>query len=87
MSEWKPMSTAPKEATEIRVRMADGAVIERAHWACDLSGEDQPAFRGWFQPVVGSDGRVLHYAQIGEPVGWSEIKAETGGACGEAVSK
>ena len=58
---WQPISTAPKDATEIRVRMADGAVHERAHWACDLSGEGQPPFRGWFIPVI-SDGRMREIA-------------------------
>lgn len=25
-----------------------------AHYACDLSGEEQPPFRGWFRPAGGS---------------------------------
>lgn len=53
--------------------MADGAVIERAHWASDLSGEEQPPFQGWFRPVTGSDGRVLYYAGIAEPIGWTDL--------------
>lgn len=72
--DWRPMSSAPSNAAEIRVRMADGSVIERAHWACDTSGEAQPPFRGLFKPVTGDDGRVLYYADIGEPVAWMPIE-------------
>lgn len=73
-AEWQPMSTAPKNATDVRVRMADGKVIDRAHWACDLSGEDQPPFRGWFCPVLRADGSVSYYAGLGEPVGWMPVR-------------
>lgn len=44
---WKPMSDAPRDCTWIKVRTADGKT-HRAHWASDTSGEDQPAFEGWF---------------------------------------
>jgi hypothetical protein len=44
---WQPIETAPRNATWLLVKMADG-MIYRAHWACDLSGEEQPPFRGWF---------------------------------------
>lgn len=50
--------------------MRDGTVHEDAHWASDLSGEDQPPFEGWFRPVKDSDGRTSYYAYIGEPVAW-----------------
>jgi len=33
---WHPIATAPKNATEIRVRMWDGTIYERAHYASDL---------------------------------------------------
>lgn len=38
-----------------------GASLEKQEW--------QP-FRGWFQPVTDSGGRVLYYAQVGEPTAW-----------------
>lgn len=50
--EWRPIETAPRDATEVRVRLRDGRVVDRAHWACDLSGEKQPPFRGWFVAVT-----------------------------------
>jgi len=77
--EWQPIATAPKDASEIRVRMGDGSVVERAHWACDLSGEEQPPFRGWFTPVTDTNGRMSHYAQIDEPVGWMPTQGSTSG--------
>jgi len=47
--------------------MDDGTIHEKAHWACDLSGEEQPPFRGWFIPR-----NPRHYGFVGidEPVGW-----------------
>lgn len=45
--EWRSMDSAPHNATWVKVKMADGRVL-RAHWASDLSGEEQPPFRGWF---------------------------------------
>lgn len=74
--EWQPMTSAPKNATEIRVRMADGSVIERAHWASDMSGEEQPPFRGWFKPIFRSDGSVSFYADIGEPAAWMPVRGQ-----------
>lgn len=77
MSEWQPISTAPMDATEVRVRMKDGLMVECAHWASDLSGESQPAYRGWFVPVPDRDGRVLYYRQIDEPMEWMALSTET----------
>lgn len=70
---WNTMGSAPLDATEVRVVMKDGTVHERAHWACDLSGEEQPAFRGWFVPSTDSSGRVDGYVGIAEPVGWQSL--------------
>jgi len=44
---WSPMSLAPKDTTEIEVETTDGSTCI-AHWASDLTGEEQPAFEGWF---------------------------------------
>lgn len=82
---WNSMGSAPHDATEVRVVMADGTVYERAHWACDLSGEEQPAFRGWFRPYYNSDGRVGGYFGISEPVGWQPIAAEGDPPAGQGV--
>lgn len=68
--QWNPMTTAPRDASEVLVLTRDGRELV-AHWADDSSGEEQPAFRGWFRAVVNRDsGRVLYYAQIDTPVGW-----------------
>jgi len=65
--EWEPIGTAPRNATWIQVLMADGTE-HRAHWGQDLSGEEQPAFRGWFIEV--GEGRNSYMRQIEEPIGW-----------------
>jgi len=64
---WKPIEEAPKDATEIRVRLKDGTIYEKAHFACDLSGEDQPAFRGWF-----IDSSKNSYREIETPIEWQD---------------
>lgn len=45
---WKPMSTAPRDATWIVARVEGAQRVLRVHFAQDLSGEEQPAFSGWF---------------------------------------
>ncbi len=67
---WQPIKTAPRNATTIRVKMRDG-VMHEAHWAEDISGEDQPAFRGWFIAVGNS------FREIDEPVEWMPMDAPT----------
>jgi hypothetical protein len=62
-AEWQPISSATKTAKWVIVKMKDGT-IHRAHWASDLSGEEQPAFQGWFIQW----GRDM--SQIAEPVQW-----------------
>ena len=44
---WQPIKTAPRNASWVQVMTSEGTV-HRAHWASDLSGEDQPPFEGWF---------------------------------------
>jgi hypothetical protein len=75
---WQPISTAPRNATDVYVRMSDGTIY-RAHWACDLSGEDQPSYKGWFTTVHNRFFEVLYYRHIGEPVEWQPIKPQAGG--------
>jgi hypothetical protein len=51
---WMPIATAPKNATEVLLiapRSSGGWPRDRrivGHWASDLSGEEQPAYQGWF---------------------------------------
>lgn len=68
------MNTAPRNATTIQVRMANGQVHPDCHWACDLSGEDQPPFKGWFVPVTDHEGKVIRYNQIATPRAWKPVK-------------
>lgn len=67
---WKDIKTAPKDATEVSVRLSDGTIYERAHWASNLSGEEQPPFEGWFVRA-GS-----YFAGIPDPVEWRPIAAD-----------
>jgi hypothetical protein len=69
------MATAPKNARDVRVKLAGGRVVERAHWASDLTGEEQPAFQGWFEPIKDSNGAFLHYAEV-QPVFWMPVTPE-----------
>lgn len=67
---WLPMTSAPKNCTHVRVLMKEGTVHEDAHWASDLSGEDQPPFEGWFIPVKDSQGKTAYYCGIPKPKAW-----------------
>jgi hypothetical protein len=67
---WDPMDNAPRPCTEIRGRDEKGNLLEPMHYAQDLSGEDQPAFIGWFVPMEGGQGfRQVH------PVEWQPLRA------------
>ncbi len=66
-TDWQPMFTAPMNAKEVRVRMKDLTEHPRAHFA-DLSGSDQPPFKGWFIPVGDS------FHQIDTPLHWKPIE-------------
>jgi len=71
---WSDMACAPKDATWVEVETAKGKVV-RAHWASDLSGEDQPPFEGWF--VMEQAGR---FNQI-HPVHWRPLQDEKEQKC------
>lgn len=65
---WLPMMSAPKPCVEILVIDTKGKVYT-SHYASDLTGEDQPAFQGWFyKPYPKSD---TYYEVI--PVGWKPL--------------
>jgi hypothetical protein len=66
---WLPMESAPKNATWVMVKMKDGEELE-AHWAQDLSGENQPPFKGWF--MKNSHTMI----QIETPIKWKPIKSK-----------
>lgn len=71
-SGWNPMTTAPKDATEVMLLMNTQAIYPRAHWA-DGGGEEQPAFRGWF--VQDKETKTCHEIR-GTPDGWLPIPKE-----------
>lgn len=85
MTAWQPIETAPKNATDVRLKNADGEKV--GHYAEDLSGSEQPPFQGWFGRVmcpVHPD-RVLYMRGITpEPTHWQPLpeppatKAERG---------
>ena len=47
LNDWRGMASAPKTSIDVELRLASGKVMV-GHWACNLSGEEQPAFVGWF---------------------------------------
>ena len=71
--QWLSMDTAPKGET-VEVRMKNGKK-RIAHFAQDLSGEEQPPFKGWFterskqHPEYG-------YVQVDDPVAWRPMLAQ-----------
>lgn len=68
---WLDMGSAPKDATEIILRIPckgwPGHYSMIGHWAQDLSGEEQPPFKGWFWRHA--DG----FAQLPTPTGWRPL--------------
>lgn len=53
--QWQPIETAPKNATDILLfgvpHWNERPRAYVGHWASDLSGEEQPPFKGWFRQV------------------------------------
>ena len=47
----------------------DKEIVNDAHWASDLSGEEQPPFEGWFVKA-GEDRNV---GVNGTPIAWRKI--------------
>ena len=75
-AEWQPMKSAPKNATWVEVLLANGRSVQRAHWASNLSGEEQPPFEGWFYEREVGSGKGSGYHQITpKPIAWRpEVK-------------
>jgi hypothetical protein len=70
LDDWRDISSAPRDATWIEIR-ASGGMIWAAHWAQDLSGEEQPVFIGWFV-FDGPRG----FRDIGQPKAWRPLNPE-----------
>ena len=73
--DWQFICTYPKWKGPVRhaeVRMWDATTKPDVHWACDLNGEEQPPFKGWFEPVRDSGGRVCYFRQVEEPMLWRD---------------
>jgi hypothetical protein len=68
---WQPIATAPKTSNWILARLKDGTEVQ-IHYACDLSGEEQPPFRGWFKKASWN-GFVEVYP---DPVEWKPVPPE-----------
>lgn len=75
---WQPMETATRQGEQVHGwvmgQLRDGTTV-RMHWASDLSGEEQPAFRGWFK----ADGPHRH-VQV-DPVRWRPFTPEEAVVC------
>jgi hypothetical protein len=71
--EWRPIESAPNNATEVILKVpceknSKGYRTVIGHWAQDLSGEEQPPFRGWFRDTG------YHMAAIEpEPTEWMPL--------------
>lgn len=66
---WQSIDTAPKGRT-VKVKLSSGKIL-KAHFAQDLSGEEQPPFQGWF-----TERSKVHpeygFIQIDTPVAWKK---------------
>lgn len=62
--DWQPISTAPMNSEWVEVKLKGGAVYV-AHYASDLSGEEQSPFEGWFTGMYDP-----FFRQIAEPEMW-----------------
>lgn len=69
----RDMASAPKNASWVILWYQDGISLKpvAAHYAQDLSGEEQPPFQGWFRWVGYRGGG---YAEApSDPAGWTHI--------------
>lgn len=66
---WRDIKTAPKNSRLFRAVMMNGDIYENVHWASDLSGEEQPAFQGYYIP----DSTGKGFSAIEEPFGWMPL--------------
>lgn len=73
MDKWLSMDDAPKGRT-VRVKLKSGKITE-AHFAQDLSGEDQPPFKGWFT-LRSAAHPEYGFIQIDDPISWKPMKGK-----------
>lgn len=64
---WQPVTTEQHHGKWLGVMMADGEIV-RAHWAQDMSGEEQPPYRGWFERF----GTFMR--EVDAPILWKAIE-------------
>lgn len=67
---WRSLKSAPKNATWVWGKLASGEQV-KMHWAEDLSGEEQPPFKGWYVRV--GEGAAGYFSQV-EPVAWLPLQ-------------
>lgn len=63
LRDWQRMFSAPTDCTWIEIECSDGAIV-RAHFAQDLSGEEQPSYSGWFVAVNDAHGKTMYFAGV-----------------------
>lgn len=67
MPVWRDMKSAPRNATEIVLRIPapgwPGYYAQIGHWA-EGDGSEQPAFKGWFRNTGHG------FTELPEPTGW-----------------
>lgn len=69
VGDWRDMKTAPMKSEWVMLKTNKGDVF-RAHYACNLSGEEQPAFSGWFYKKEG----LSSFCEVPDrPIGWQPI--------------
>lgn len=67
LQDWRTLSSAPNDSRWIEMELQDRKIV-RAHYACDLSGSDQPPFKGWFYDAGG-----YFYEVWPKPVRWRPL--------------
>lgn len=60
---WNPIKTIPKDCTEVIILSENGKEYT-GHYACNLSGEEQPAFEGIFYKTGN------YYSEVPRPISW-----------------
>ena len=77
---WQPIVTAPHTLDWVQGWCPDrpSDPVVRMHWASDLSGEDQPAFQGWFytKPAIASLGFAVGFYEC-HPTHWRPFSPAT----------